>query len=157
MNLKTNILFLGLLLAGNMFSQKVIADSSNIQLARESIHDVTDSVIDACTGAVMKVIEMIHWSFMLILIFCASFFNEAVEAENWANYLSFLKKTPRGARTFFIGIFFLIITCWAYRVKDRIEIVNMLLTIFFSMGIMSIGINKVIRFLAERFGLRFGK
>ena len=132
-------------------------DSCNIQIARQDMNNLTNSVIDALYSAGLNIIAMIHWELFLILIFCASVFNESVEADNWAPWMSSLKKITRGLRTFIMGALFVIAISWTYRIKDRIQISEMILTIFFAMGSLSIGINKGVRILAQWLGLKFGK
>lgn len=125
------------------------------QTTNTTVENIEKSTLTEMISAVSQVLQLINWVFYIILIGCASVLNEAIEAENCAVQLNFMKKIPRGARTLFLGIFFLFLFIWAYSIKDRMSIFSLIITIFACMISLSIGLNKIIRFISERFGLRF--
>lgn len=112
---------------------------------------------DALISAAGQLLSLINWMFVIVFIACATFFNEAVETDNFAQSISFLKKIPRGLRSFIIGVLFMIMFCYFYSVRVKLEVFGYILSIAASMIIMSIGVNRIVRWALEnKLGMSFG-
>jgi len=99
----------------------------------------------------------LNWVFIVAFIVVSGVFNMYVSAENKAPSMNWFRKVPMSIWVLCIGIIMACIFVFSYDIVGKADITGLLWSIIFSMGIYKLGIDKLIKFLAEKFGLQFKK
>lgn len=99
----------------------------------------------------------LNWVFIVAFIIVSGVFNMYVSAENKAPSMNWFRKVPMAIWVLLIGIVMACIFIFSYEIISKADITGLLWSIIFSMGIYKLGIDKLVKFLAEKFGLQFKK
>lgn len=152
-------LILALILATTvtMFAQDSIPDLMRKEVDKGLV-TAAESVIDAIVNGITDIVGFVNWLLFLIIAAAATMFNESVEAQNKAPWLTWVQKyLPRGARTAVIGLIAVCFYAWAFRIKGRVEIFSLLITIFVTMFILSTIGNKLLRWVFKKAGWQYNQ
>ena len=124
-------------------------------VAQEAIPDVIkESFIDHIISGSTSFINMINWLFVVVFIIICWLINDISASEEKFKWLNWYAKIPKILRSLISGILLMTVFYWAFQYKTRIEVVEMLFSILFSMVIYKIGIDKVLNWVSQRLGLK---
>lgn len=117
--------------------------------------DIKQSLFDNLQVGLQSFLGMINWLYVIVFIIISWLINDATDAENKFMWLSWYGKIPKVLRSLVFGILLIGIFYWAFNYTTRIEVINMLFSLLASMILYKFGIDKILRFISERLGLKF--
>jgi len=115
------------------------------------IHGLTISKI---WGGIVTFWSYLNWVFIVAFIIVSGIFNMYVSADNKAPKLNFFRKVPMAIWVLCIGVIMACIFIFSYEIVGKADITGLLWSIIFSMGIYKLGIDKLIRWVAGKFGFK---
>ena len=119
--------------------------------------DIQGLTIQKIWEGVVTFWNYLNWVFIVAFIIVSGIFNMYVSAENKAPKLDWFRKVPMAIWVLCIGVIMACIFIFSYEIVGKADITGLLWSIIFSMGIYKLGIDKLIKWLATRFGLKFNK
>lgn len=119
--------------------------------------DLQGLTISKIWGGIVTFWSYLNWVFIVAFIIVSGIFNMYVSAENKAPKLDWFRKVPMAIWVLCIGVIMACIFIFSYEIVGKADITGLLWSIIFSMGIYKLGIDKLIKWLATRFGLKFNK
>jgi heme/copper-type cytochrome/quinol oxidase subunit 1 len=119
--------------------------------------DLQGLTISKIWGGIVTFWGYLNWVFIVAFIIVSGIFNMYVSAENKAPKLDWFRKVPMAIWVLCIGVIMACIFIFSYEIVGKADITGLLWSIIFSMGIYKLGIDKLIKWLATRFGLKFNK
>jgi len=119
--------------------------------------DLQGLTISKIWGGIVTFWSYLNWVFIVAFIIVSGIFNMYVSAENKAPKLNWFRKVPMAIWVLCIGVIMACIFIFSYEIVGKADITGLLWSIIFSMGIYKLGIDKLIKWLATRFGLKFNK
>jgi len=119
--------------------------------------DIQGLTISKIWGGIVTFWSYLNWVFIVAFIIVSGIFNMYVSAENKAPKLDWFRKVPMAIWVLCIGVIMACIFIFSYEIVGKADITGLLWSIIFSMGIYKLGIDKLIKWLATRFGLKFNK
>lgn len=119
--------------------------------------DIQGLTISKIWGGIITFWGYLNWVFIVAFIIVSGIFNMYVSAENKAPKLDWFRKVPMAVWVLCIGVIMACIFIFSYEIVGKADITGLLWSIIFSMGIYKLGIDKLIKWLATRFGLKFNK
>lgn len=119
--------------------------------------DLQGLTISKIWGGIVTFWSYLNWVFIVAFIIVSGIFNMYVSAENKAPKLDWFRKVPMAVWVLCIGVIMACIFIFSYEIVGKADITGLLWSIIFSMGIYKLGIDKLIKWLATRFGLKFNK
>lgn len=119
--------------------------------------DLQGLTISKIWGGIVTFWGYLNWVFIVAFIIVSGIFNMYVSAENKALKLNWFRKVPMAIWVLCIGVIMACIFIFSYEIVGKADITGLLWSIIFSMGIYKLGIDKLIKWLATRFGLKFNK
>jgi len=119
--------------------------------------DLQGLTISKIWGGIVTFWSYLNWVFIVAFIIVSGIFNMYVSAENKAPKLNWFRKVPMAIWVLCIGVIMACIFIFSYEIVDKADITGLLWSIIFSMGIYKLGIDKLINWIATKFGLKFNK
>jgi|GEM_PF-4545453 len=119
--------------------------------------DLQGLTISKIWGGIVTFWSYLNWVFIVAFIIVSGIFNMYVSAENKAPKLDWFRKVPMAIWVLCIGIIMACIFIFSYEIVGKADITGLLWSIIFSMGIYKLGIDKLINWIATKFGLKFSK
>lgn len=117
--------------------------------------DIQQSFFESLQIGFQLFLGMINWLYVVVFIIVSWLVNDATEAENKFEWLAWYSKVPKVLRSLFSGLILMAVFYWAFSYSTRIEVVNMLFSLLLSMVLYKFGIDRILRFISERVGLKF--
>lgn len=121
------------------------------QTATQSIESFSLSII---FDSLKVLVSSVNWLFVIVFMLVTWLLNDTSEATNTSTW-NWFNKTPKAIRALFIGIIGIILFAYVYQVHSREEIFKLILSLLMAMVIYKFGIDRVLRYLSKRFGLKF--
>lgn len=128
-----------------------IAVFSQDPLSGQTVESFSLSII---IDSLKQLIVSVNWLFVIVFMLVTWLVNDTSEAIN-TNSPNWFNKIPKVIRALFIGILGIIIFAWTNQVQSRSEIFKLILSLLMAMVIFKFGINKILRYLSTRIGLKF--
>lgn len=119
--------------------------------------DLQGLTISKIWGGIVTFWSYLNWVFIVAFIIVSGIFNMYVSAENKALKLNWFRKVPMAIWVLCIGVIMACIFIFSYEIVGKADITGLLWSIIFSMGIYKLGIDKLINWIAIKFGLKFNK
>ena len=119
--------------------------------------DIQGLTISKIWGGIVTFWGYLNWVFIVAFIIVSGIFNMYVSAENKAPKLDWFRKVPMAIWVLCIGVIMACIFIFSYEIVGKADITGLLWSIIFSMGIYKLGIDKLINWIATKFGLKFNK
>ena len=88
-------------------------------------------------------LQNINWLFTFIFVILMWLFNEGTDSNTSFSWLDWLRKIPKGWRTFVGGILLSIPFAWFYNLEAKADYASLLYSILIGMVIWKLGINSV--------------
>jgi purine-cytosine permease-like protein len=117
--------------------------------------DLEKITVDKIWDGVRQFWDYLNWLYIVAFIVISGVFNMYVSAENKALSLNKMRKVPMAVWVLLIGVLLATIFVFTFDIKTIKGIVSLLFSLFFAMGIYKVGIDRFIKYLAEKFGLKF--
>ena len=96
----------------------------------------------------------LNWVYIVAFIIFSGIFNMYVSAENKAVWLNWFRKVPMAIWVIVIGIALALVFITVFDVNTKKGIAGLFFSLFISMGIYKIGIDKFIRWVAGKLGFQ---
>ncbi len=128
-----------------------IAVFSQDPLSGQTVESFSLSII---IDSLKQLIVSVNWLFVIVFMLVTWLVNDTSEAIN-TNSPNWFNKIPKVIRALFIGILGIILFAWSNQVQSRSEIFKLILSLLMAMVIFKFGINKILRYLSTRIGLKF--
>lgn len=96
----------------------------------------------------------LNWVYIVAFILFSGIFNMYVSAENKAPGLNWFRKVPMALWVILIGAFLALIFVFVFDVNTKQSIAGLFFSLFISMGIYKLGIDKFIKWVAGKLGFQ---
>jgi len=117
--------------------------------------DLQQSFFDSLQVGIMAFLNMLNWLYVVVFIIVSWLINDATDADNKFYWLRWYSLVPKIIRSLISGLLLIVLFYWAFNYHTRIEVVNMIFSLLFSMVLYKFGIDRILRFISERLGLKF--
>lgn len=164
--MKKAILFLSFMVA--MVLSVVAQDSTAVSTTVTDVTAVTstpsaevgdniieETVFESIINGAMEFLGMINWLFVVVFIIVAWLMNDTAEATNGASWFSWWAKIPKVLRTLIAGVLLMGAFVFLFDYRTKPEITEMLFGIVMSMVIYKIGLDKFLRWISQKLGVKF--
>lgn len=110
--------------------------------------------LSAITDSVKLLINSVNWLFVLVFMLVTWLLNDTSEATN-TKQIAWFTRIPKAIRALFIGLAFIWLFAWVDQTTTREGIFKLILSLLMAMVIFKFGIDRILRYISKRLGLKF--
>jgi len=131
------------------------APATTDDAVNESVLEVEEEFKENVIGGFSDLVKLLNYLFIAIFIVSAWLINDTADAENAVKWMNWWSKVPKILRSLIIGAVWIVIFIWVFRYTAREEIFGLILSLLASMVIYKVGIDKLLRWLSVKSGMKF--
>lgn len=117
--------------------------------------DLEKSIVEHFVAAGKDFLQYIDWLFMIVFIIITWLTSKSASATNMASWLNWLAKVPNLLIALGIGLILTVIFYYLFDYSGKEGIRTMLMSLLFSLVVYKIGIDKFLKWLFGKIGLKF--
>lgn len=121
------------------------------QVPGQTVESFSLSII---IDSLKHLVSSVNWLFVIVFMLVTWLVNDTSEATNTSSW-NWFNKIPKALRALSIGIIGIVFFAWVYQIHSREEIFKLILSLLMAMVIFKFGIDKILRYLSKRLGLKF--
>lgn len=120
----------------------------------------TTAVQESLTGnikdGILTFIYFVNWLYMVVFVLSAWLINDSTESTNkLTKFMSWFNGVPKAARSFCIGILWMVIFGWGFRYDTRLDVMSLIFSLILAMVIYQYGVKKILEWISKKIGLKF--